>query len=43
MVKDREICEKFKVAIKSDHKISDREVYDKKNNKIYTESSIPNN
>ena len=24
MVKDREICEKFKAAIKSDHKISDR-------------------
>lgn len=40
MVKDREICEKFKVAIKSDHKISDREVYDKRTDKIYTESSI---
>lgn len=40
MVKDREICEKFKAAIKSDHKISDREVYDKRTDKIYTESSI---
>lgn len=40
MVKDREICEKFKVAIKSDHKISDRKVYDKRTDKIYTESSI---
>lgn len=40
MVKDREICEKFKTAIKSDHKISDREVYDKRTDKIYTESSI---
>lgn len=40
MVKDREICEKFKMAIKSDHKISDREVYDKRTNKTYIESSI---
>lgn len=40
MVKDREICEKFKRAIKSDHKISDREVYDKRTDKTYTESSI---
>lgn len=40
MVKDREICEKFKKAIKSDHKISDRDVFDKRTNKTYTESSI---
>lgn len=40
MVKDREICEKFKKAIKSDHKISDRSVYDKRTDQTYTESSI---
>lgn len=40
LVKDREICEKFKKAIKADHKISDREVYDKRTDKIYTESAI---
>ena len=40
MVKDREICEKFKKSVKSDHKISDKEVYDKRTNKTYTESSI---
>ena len=40
MVKDREICEKFKKDIKSEHKISDREIYDKRTDKTYIESSI---
>ena len=39
-VKDKEICEKFKRDIKSEHKISERIIYDKRTNKKYTAYSI---
>ena len=39
-VKDREICEKFKESINSEHKISDRQIFDKRTNKNYFEYSI---
>ena len=34
-VKDREICEKFKTSINSEHKISDRQIFDKRTNKNF--------
>ena len=40
MVKDKEICEKFKRDIKSEHKISEQLIYDKRTNKEYTNYSI---
>ena len=40
MVKDQEICEKFKAAVKSDHKIAYKETYDNRTHKTYAEYSI---
>lgn len=37
IVKDKEICEKLKRDIKSEHKISFRENHDKRTNKVYSE------
>lgn len=40
MVKDKEICDKFKSDIQSSHKISERNIFDKRTGNTYTQYSI---
>lgn len=40
LVKDKEICKKFKKDIRSEHKILERQVYDKRTSKTYIQYSI---